>query len=125
MPAVPFWRQLSCYCEGAILALLQCRHSGRTLVAAVTHLWFDPRVPHIKVGQAHLLCQAVSQFASEAAAEADVAAGGGCAGAGGGGGGGAGDVPVVICGGERSTAAVGPAPASSCRQANTAGLPDF
>ena len=36
--------------------------TGNFLVAAVTHLWFDPRHPEIKVAQANALCQAVVQF---------------------------------------------------------------
>jgi hypothetical protein len=60
-----FWQRVSQFGEGVLVAALKCRVTGSFLVAAVTHLWFDPRHPEIKVAQANALCQAVVQFIEE------------------------------------------------------------
>ena len=46
--------------DGAILALLTHRQTGRKLLAASTHLYWHPAFPDIKLAQAELLCKMVS-----------------------------------------------------------------
>ncbi|KAF8060015.1 ccr4 [Scenedesmus sp. PABB004] len=78
LPAGPpalagFWREVGRQEEGALLALLRDKQTGRPLLAVCTHLWWQPAHPHVKSGQAHVLCEVIAAFAAEHAA----AAGGG------------------------------------------------
>lgn len=57
-----FWHVVSKYEEGVLMALLQMIESGQHIVAACTHLWYDPRHPDVKVAQADMACKAVVQF---------------------------------------------------------------
>lgn len=72
--------------EGAILALLRHRPSGREVLVGATHLFWDPRWAGVKVLQAAVLCQQVAAFLARAER------------AGAGAGRAAGEVPVVIGG---------------------------
>ena len=45
-----FWEAVKKREDGALLALLRDRASGRSLLAGCTHLYYDPRFPDIKVG---------------------------------------------------------------------------
>ena len=45
--------------DGAVLALARETHSGRTLLLASTHLFWNPAHPDVKAVQAHCLCQQV------------------------------------------------------------------
>ena len=47
--------------DGAVLALLTHRQTGRKLLAASTHLYWHPAFPDIKLAQAELLCKMVSE----------------------------------------------------------------
>lgn len=60
--AVEFWASVSDYEEGAIFALLQCNITQQLLVACCTHLWYSPKTPDIKVGQADILCKCCVEF---------------------------------------------------------------
>ncbi len=46
--------------EGAILALLEHRPSGCPVLAACTHLFWNPSFPDVKALQAAVLCQEAS-----------------------------------------------------------------
>ncbi|KAG2493666.1 hypothetical protein HYH03_008180 [Edaphochlamys debaryana] len=63
------WSKVRALGEGAVLALLRHRASGRLLVGACTHLFWDPTYPDVKALQAALLCGAIAAFAREAAAQ--------------------------------------------------------
>ena len=45
--------------DGAVLALLTHRKTGKKLLAASTHLFWNPAFPDIKLAQAALLCKMV------------------------------------------------------------------
>jgi endonuclease/exonuclease/phosphatase family metal-dependent hydrolase len=47
------------------MCLLLCEATNKQLLAVATHLWYDPKMPHVKVAQAHLLCKAVVEYQSE------------------------------------------------------------
>ncbi|KAG7668710.1 hypothetical protein Ndes2526B_g03664 [Nannochloris sp. 'desiccata'] len=48
--------------DGAIVALLRDTQANQLLIAASTHLYWDPRHPDIKAAQATLLCAAIREF---------------------------------------------------------------
>ncbi|KAG2447211.1 hypothetical protein HYH02_007952 [Chlamydomonas schloesseri] len=88
------WLKLRELGEGAVMALLRHRDSGRLLVFSCTHAFWNPVFPDVKALQVALLCGELAAFSKQAAAEQ------------GGGGGGGGEatapapvpVPVVLCG---------------------------
>lgn len=45
--------------DGGVLALARETHSGRILLLASTHLFWNPEHPDVKAVQAHLLCHQV------------------------------------------------------------------
>jgi len=47
--------------DGAVLALLTHKETGKKLIAASTHLFWNPAFPDIKLAQGELLCKMVSQ----------------------------------------------------------------
>ena len=47
--------------DGAVLALLTHKQTGKKLLAASTHLFWNPAFPDIKLAQGELLCKMVSQ----------------------------------------------------------------
>ncbi|PSC74002.1 Ccr4p [Micractinium conductrix] len=57
-----FWEAVKKREDGALLALLRDRASGRSLLAGCTHLYYDPRFPDIKLAQSWLLCRAAVTF---------------------------------------------------------------
>ncbi|GLC57141.1 hypothetical protein PLESTB_001191800 [Pleodorina starrii] len=69
------WSKLRELGEGAVMALLRHRPSGRLLVAAVTHLFWNPAFPDVKALQAALLCGSLAAFSREAATGAGPGAG--------------------------------------------------
>ncbi|KAG2444471.1 hypothetical protein HXX76_001223 [Chlamydomonas incerta] len=81
------WLKLRELGEGAVMALLRHRASGRLLVFCCTHLFWSPVFPDVKALQAALLCGEVAAYARQAAAQQGQAGKGGPAG-----------VPVVLCG---------------------------
>ena len=48
--------------DGAVLAILRDVVSSRSILAASTHLFWNPAYPDVKAVQAHLLCQEVSSL---------------------------------------------------------------
>lgn len=64
------WAALQSFHEGAVAALLRHRASGRLVLAASTHLHWDPQNPHIKLLQAALLSHALARIAGEGVATA-------------------------------------------------------
>jgi len=60
--AYPLMRVVRRREENAVAALLQHRASGRQLVAASTHLFWDPAYPDVKVAQAAALCRGIVEF---------------------------------------------------------------
>ncbi|GIL59916.1 hypothetical protein Vafri_14576 [Volvox africanus] len=61
------WSKLQEMGEGLLMALLRHRPSGRLILAAVTHLFWNPAFPDVKVLQAALMCGYLSAFTREAA----------------------------------------------------------
>ncbi|KAG2498277.1 hypothetical protein HYH03_003538 [Edaphochlamys debaryana] len=57
-----FWPTFLRRQEGAILALLRHRGTGRQLVAACTHLFWNPSFPDVKAFQASVLCRELAAF---------------------------------------------------------------
>ena len=47
--------------DGAVLALLTHKQTGKKLLAASTHLFWNPAFPDVKLAQAELLCKMVGQ----------------------------------------------------------------
>ncbi|GIM10440.1 hypothetical protein Vretimale_13991 [Volvox reticuliferus] len=60
------WSKVRELGEGLLMALLRHRPSGRLVLAAVTHLFWDPAFPDVKALQAALMCGLVSTFARDA-----------------------------------------------------------
>ncbi|KAI8474955.1 MAG: hypothetical protein J3K34DRAFT_489391 [Monoraphidium minutum] len=60
--SAPLLRTLARREEGAVAALLRHRASGAALVAASTHLFWDPHFPDVKLVQAAALCRGVAAF---------------------------------------------------------------
>jgi CCR4-NOT transcription complex subunit 6 len=48
--------------DGAIVALLRDTQANQLLIAASTHIFWDPKHPDIKAAQATLLCAAIREF---------------------------------------------------------------
>ena len=59
-PASPLQQQLNAREDGAVLAVLEYTTSGRQLVVASCHLYYNPQWPDIKLLQAHILCSRVA-----------------------------------------------------------------
>lgn len=66
----PFWRQVSEREDGGILALLQDGGDGMILAGSV-HLFWDPRFPDVKAGQAHILCAEVDEILRKTVGESN------------------------------------------------------
>lgn len=49
--------------DGILVGLLQHRATGKEVIVAVTHLFWDPNFPHVKASQAELACLAINNFA--------------------------------------------------------------
>ncbi|GLC54912.1 hypothetical protein PLESTB_000919400 [Pleodorina starrii] len=79
-----FWSVFTRRQEGAILALLRHKPSQRPLLAAVTHLFWNPAFPDVKAFQAAVLCREIAAFLRQHAEGAGEAA--------------AGEVPVILAG---------------------------
>eukprot|EP00798_Chlamydomonas_sp_ICE-L_P015345 gene15345-21431_t len=60
-----FWDTFQKREEGAIMALLEHTPSGRPMLAACTHLFWNPRFPDVKALQASVLCQEIRRFLNE------------------------------------------------------------
>lgn len=58
--ASPLQQQLEAREDGAVLAVLEHTTSGRQLVVASCHLYYNPQWPDIKLLQAHILCGRVA-----------------------------------------------------------------
>ena len=58
--------------EGAILALLEHLPSGRMILAASVHLFWNPRYPDVKVIQAMSLCSEISKMLKQRLGTVDV-----------------------------------------------------
>ncbi|EFJ42310.1 hypothetical protein VOLCADRAFT_97721 [Volvox carteri f. nagariensis] len=62
------WSKLRELGEGVLMSLFRHKPTGRLLVAAVTHLFWNPDFPDVKALQAALLCGSLSTFARTSAA---------------------------------------------------------
>ncbi|GBF89682.1 hypothetical protein Rsub_02852 [Raphidocelis subcapitata] len=60
--AAPLVRVVDRRDEGAVGALLRHRATGRRLLAASTHLFWDPNYPDVKLVHAAALCRGVAEF---------------------------------------------------------------
>ncbi|KAG2445827.1 hypothetical protein HXX76_000431 [Chlamydomonas incerta] len=60
-----FWSMFKKRQEGAILALLRHRASKRQLLAACTHLFWNPAFPDVKTFQATVLCREMVGFLTQ------------------------------------------------------------
>jgi CCR4-NOT transcription complex subunit 6 len=69
--AAPASRLLSEFGDAAVAAVLRHRSSGRALVAASAHLFWDPKRPEVKARQAGLLARRCASLARRHAAAAD------------------------------------------------------
>eukprot|EP00198_Chlamydomonas_reinhardtii_P000606 XP_001689941.1 predicted protein [Chlamydomonas reinhardtii] len=78
------WLKLRELGEGAVMALLRHRGSGRLLLFCCTHLFWNPVFPDVKALQAALLCAELAAYSRQAAAQQQQEE--------------VGPVPVVLCG---------------------------